>query len=61
MRLWGSRMTEKYLSIQILGKDGIKLAAFKNKDKKNDKQPDYIGYGVAIWVNDMPDKNDDDL
>lgn len=37
-----------YLTISVLGQ--IKLVAFKNKDKKGD-QPDYLGNGVAIWVN----------
>ena len=41
---------EKYLSISILGQ--IKLAAFKNKDKKEAKEPDFLGNGVAIWVNE---------
>ena len=40
---------EKYLSIAIL--NSIKIAAFKNKDKKNPKEPDYKGNGVAVWVN----------
>ena len=40
---------EKYLSISILG--SIKVSAFKNKNKQNDKSPDYTGNGVAIWVN----------
>lgn len=41
---------EKYLSISVLGQ--IKLAAFKNKDKKDSKSPDYTGNGVAVWVNE---------
>lgn len=40
---------EKYLSISILG--SIKLAAFLNKNKKEAKDPDFVGNGVAIWVN----------
>lgn len=49
---------EKYLSISILGQ--IKLAAFKNKDKKAAQEPDYIGNGVAIWINEKKpqDKSD---
>jgi len=39
---------EKYLSIRVLG--SIKLAAFKNKDKKKASEPDYKGEGVAIWI-----------
>lgn len=42
---------DKYLTISILGGQ-IKLAAFKNKDKKvGDKTPDYSGDGVAVWIN----------
>jgi len=41
---------EKYLSISLLG--SIKLAAFPNKNKKSDKEPDFSGNGIAIWVNE---------
>lgn len=41
---------EKYLSIQIMGKNGIQTAAFKNKKKNNPNQPDFIGNGISIWV-----------
>lgn len=41
---------EKYLSISVLGQ--IKLAAFKNKNKQDAKEPDYIGNGVAVWINE---------
>lgn len=41
---------EKYLSISLLG--SIKLAAFKNKNKKEAKDPDFTGNGIAIWVNE---------
>lgn len=44
----GLAVGEKYLSISLLGT--IKLAAFKNKDKKTPQSPDYVGNGVAIWV-----------
>lgn len=39
---------EKYLSICLLGK--INLAAFKNKNKKREVDPDYLGNGLAIWI-----------
>lgn len=39
---------EKYLSIQILG--GLNVACFKNKNKTEDKHPDYKGDGIAIWI-----------
>jgi len=46
---------EKYLSIVVLG--SIKLAAFPNKAKKDgDKQPDFKGDGVAVWVNTKREK-----
>jgi hypothetical protein len=41
---------EKYLAISVLGQ--IKLAAFKNKNKKDAKEPDYSGNGVAVWINE---------
>ena len=41
---------EKYLNISILGGQ-IKLVAFKNKEK-TDKQPDFTGNGVAVWINE---------
>lgn len=40
---------EKYLSISVLGQ--IKLAAFKNPNKKEAKDPDFVGNGVAVWIN----------
>lgn len=40
---------EIYFSIVVL--NSIKLAAFKNKNKKNPKEPDYRGEGVAVWIN----------
>jgi len=40
----------KYLSISVLGQ--IKLVAFKNQNKKQSNEPDYIGNGIAIWVNE---------
>lgn len=39
---------EKYLSISLLGT--IKLAAFKNRNKKKPEDPDFLGNGIAIWV-----------
>ena len=40
---------DTYLSISVLG--SIKLAAFKNTNKKDAKEPDYTGNGVAVWIN----------
>ena len=39
---------DKYLSIKLLG--SIQIAAFKNKKKSKETDPDYVGNGVAIWV-----------
>lgn len=41
---------EKWLSVSVLG--GKSIACFKNKNKKNPKEPDWRGNGVAIWVNE---------
>jgi len=41
---------EKYLTVVVVGHNPI--AAFKNKDKKNEKEPDYKGNGIAIWINE---------
>lgn len=49
---------EKYLSISLLGQ--IKLAAFKNRNKQNAKDPDWVGNGVAIWVNKKKAESKDD-
>jgi len=48
---------EKYLSISVLGQ--IKLAAFKNKNKKDAKEPDYSGNGVAVWINEKKAKQNE--
>lgn len=44
------KVGEKYLSIQILGKNGINTAVFPNKNKDSDNHPDYVGNGIAVWV-----------
>lgn len=41
---------EKYLTVILAGHNPI--AAFKNKDKKNPKEPDYKGNGLGIWINE---------
>lgn len=46
---------EKYLSIQLLG--SVQVAAFKNKNKKTDKHPDYVGNGIAIWISEKKGKD----
>lgn len=41
---------DTYLSIQLFGKNGINVAAFKNPRKaENPRAPDYTGPGIAIW------------
>jgi len=45
---------EKYLSVSILGQ--INVGAFPNKAKKQPKDPDYIGNGIAIWIRKKGDK-----
>jgi len=47
---------EKYLSISLLGKNGIKINAFKVKEKKTENDPDYRGDGVAVWINETKPK-----
>jgi hypothetical protein len=42
------KVGDKYLSIKLVGHDYVN--AFKNKDKKNSKEPDYRGDGVAVWI-----------
>jgi hypothetical protein len=47
---------KKYLTIHLL--DGsIKVAAFKNEKKTKDEQPDYVGNGVAVWINEYVPKD----
>jgi hypothetical protein len=41
---------DKYLTVSLLN-GSIKVAAFKNKDRKGN-EPHYKGDGVAIWVNE---------
>lgn len=48
-------MAEKYLSISVLGQ--VNLKAFKNRDKTPDnKQPDFKGDGVAVWIYEKKEK-----
>jgi len=42
---------EKYLKISIGGKGRFKIALFKNKEKKNNNQPDFVGsIPIALWI-----------
>jgi hypothetical protein len=42
---------EKYLSISLGGKTGLKLALFKNRNKKGTTDPDFVGQiPIACWV-----------
>lgn len=42
------KVGEKYLTMQL---GTLKLVFFPNKNKKTDKDPDFIGQAPAIWVN----------
>lgn len=48
---------EKYLSIKLAGHDY--LAAFPNKNKKKETEPDFKGDGIAVWVREK--KADDSV
>jgi len=47
------KVGEKYLSIKLAGHDYV--AAFRNKNKKDKKEPDFKGDGVAVWINEKKD------
>jgi len=44
-------VVKKYLTVQILG--SVRVNCFRNElmDKSN-RQPDFLGNGVAVWIND---------
>jgi len=43
---------EKYYSVTIGGKNGLKLALFKNKFKRKPSDPDLTGQiPIAAWLN----------
>lgn len=46
---------EKYLSISLFGGE-IKLAAFPNKKKAKETDPDFLGNGIAVWVSEKKAK-----
>lgn len=50
---------KKYLNISILGGQ-IKLVAFDNTErrKENKQAPHFKGDGVAVWVNEIKDKEE---
>lgn len=48
-------MSEKNLKISLFGKDGITIAAFKNKEKTKPTDPDFKGNGITVWVNERKD------
>ena len=39
---------ETFLTVKIL--NGLQVSAFKNKEKQGN-EPDYLGNGIAVWVN----------
>lgn len=50
---------EKYLSVKIVGHDYI--PAFKNKNKKSEKEPDFIAPGIAVWVRKKKENKEEEL
>lgn len=53
----GLDVGEKYLSISLFGGE-VKIAAFPNKKKVKDSDPDFVGNGVAVWVNKKKPKGE---
>lgn len=51
----------KYLTVQVLGKNGLRVNCFKNDQKKNPKAPDYRGDGIAIWINESKPQQKEDF
>ncbi len=53
----GLKVGEKYLSMSIGGKDGIRVALFPNKERRSDNDPKFIGsIPLAIWVNEKKEE-----
>ena len=49
----GLKEGERYLTLTIGGKDGLRFAVFKNKKKEKDTEPDYIGsLPIGCWINE---------
>lgn len=44
----------KYLNIKTVGHDFV--VAFENSKKTEEKQPDFTGDGVAVWVREFDDE-----
>ena len=40
----------RFLTVNLLG--SITVSAFKNKNRKDKREPHYIGDGIAIWINE---------
>ena len=45
---------KKYLRIKIVGHDY--MSAFMNEKKTDEKHPDYVGDGVAVWIREFLEK-----
>ena len=45
---------KKYLSIKIVAHNYI--PAFKNEKKTEEKHPDFVGDGVAVWVREYQEQ-----
>lgn len=50
---------KEFLTVQILG--SARVNCFRNANKKNPKEPDFRGDGVAIWINQkkLPEANNE--
>lgn len=45
---------KKYLRIKLVGHDFV--SAFKNEKKTEEKHPDYVGDGVAVWIREYEEQ-----
>lgn len=53
------KMSEKYLTIKVLG--DITLRAWNNKEQRKDntKAPHFKGEGVAVWISEKKPKEEE--
>ena len=52
---------EKFLSISLFGGAIKPIPAFPNKKKKEKTDPDFVGNGVAVWVNKKGEGKKEDV
>lgn len=48
---------EKYLYIKIVGHEGITV--YPNREKKEEKHPDFKTNGVGVWVRTKKEKKEE--